>query len=149
MQPLTINQSQVTVLMAPQHMYYREWVLPYTVQSGVKRKGLGDYSLAHGSLVYLLKELIGWILVAILLHLRKMALFWSDGGIHLWERKGKKKSMVNNNSKRYSCVHLLLCEEMHDRCVIYKYPTGCLHISVQTNSGNVRKACEVTYFLKN
>lgn len=46
--------------------------------------GSGGSSLANGSLVLdLLKEFIGGILIAILLHLGEMALLRSDSSIHL------------------------------------------------------------------
>lgn len=35
------------------------------------------------SVLHLLKELIGWVLVAVLLHLGQVALLWGDGSIHL------------------------------------------------------------------
>lgn len=55
------------------------------------------------SVLHLLKELVGWVLVTVLLHLGQVALFWGDGSIHLqgsraegWKRltkKGKSKTI--------------------------------------------------------
>lgn len=39
------------------------------------------------SVLHLLEELVGWVLVAVLLHLGQVALLGSDGGIHLVVRK--------------------------------------------------------------
>lgn len=46
-------------------------------------------------ILQLLKVLVGGVLVAILLHLGKVALLWSDGSIHLGERKKKKERKDN------------------------------------------------------
>lgn len=51
------------------------------------------------SVLDLLKELVGGVLVAILLHLGQMALFWGDSSIHLLgsqeqERREVKKSSI-------------------------------------------------------
>lgn len=35
------------------------------------------------SVLHLLKELVGWVLVTVLLHLGQVALLWGDGSIHL------------------------------------------------------------------
>lgn len=39
----------------------------------------------YSSVLYLLKELVGWVLIAILLHLGQVALLGGDGSIHLEE----------------------------------------------------------------
>lgn len=39
----------------------------------------------YSSVLHLLKELVGWVLVAILLHLGQVALLGGDGSIHLEE----------------------------------------------------------------
>lgn len=35
------------------------------------------------SVLHLLKELVGWVLITILLHLRQVALLRGDGSVHL------------------------------------------------------------------
>lgn len=40
------------------------------------------------SVLHLLKELVGWVLITILLHLGQVALFWGDGSVHLQGSRG-------------------------------------------------------------
>lgn len=43
---------------------------------------------SFSSVLYLLKELIGWVLVAVLLHLGQVAFLGGDGSIHLEGSRG-------------------------------------------------------------
>lgn len=51
------------------------------------------------SVLHLLKELVGWVLITILLHLGQVALFWGDGSVHLQGSQGgedeERKSLLS------------------------------------------------------
>lgn len=56
--------------------------------------GEGTFSVLH-----LLKELVGWVLVTVLLHLGQVALLWGDGSIHLQGSRGGRVEKVDEERK--------------------------------------------------